>query len=46
MAKLLFYLGGAVLLVLVAGTVWLAFFDIPVQPTKVEKVLPDERFPH
>jgi len=44
-SKILFSLGGVLLLVLVAGAAYLAFVDIPVQPSRVEKVLPDERFP-
>jgi hypothetical protein len=46
MRRILLYLGGVVLVVLAAFIAYLAFFDIPAQPTKVEKVLPDERFPH
>ena len=46
MGKFLLIFGGVVIVVLLAGAAYLAFFDIPVQPTRVEKVLPDERFPH
>lgn len=40
-------LGGAVLLLVVTGGVMtlLATWDIPVPTEKVERVLPDERFP-
>jgi hypothetical protein len=34
-----------VLLALIAGGVYLALFDIPAPTTKVEKILPDGRFP-
>ncbi len=33
------------LAVLVIGITYLAFFDIPVTTAKVEKVVPDDRFP-
>jgi hypothetical protein len=45
MGKVLFSLGGLLVLALLAGAAYLAFVDVPVQHSKVEKVLPDERFP-
>jgi hypothetical protein len=44
MGKILLYVAAGVLVVLIGATTYLAFFDIPVQTTKVEKVLPDGRF--
>jgi hypothetical protein len=38
-------LGAAVLVVLIGGAAYLAFVDIPAPTTKVEKVVPDGRFP-
>lgn len=34
-----------ILLLIVGGLVYLAYVDVPVPTTKVEKVLPDDRFP-
>ena len=45
MGRILIILGGVVLAILVAGVAYLAFVDVPVEPSKVDKVLPDERFP-
>jgi hypothetical protein len=45
MGKLTIFLVAVVVLAVVGGCVFLAFWDIPVPSTQVEKVLPDARFP-
>jgi hypothetical protein len=35
-----------VIVVLIGGTVFLMFWDIPAPTARVEKVIPDARFPH
>ncbi len=35
-----------ILIVLAAGAVFLATWDIPAPVATIEKVIPDERFPH
>jgi hypothetical protein len=45
MAKFVMVVVALVLLVLVGGGVYLAFWDIPAPKTPVEKVLPNDRFP-
>lgn len=45
MSKIAGFLVVLVLAVVVGGGVFLATFDMPPPSTKVEKVLPDDRFP-
>ena len=45
MGKVTLLLVMVVLLAVVGGCLFLAYWDIPVRSTQVEKVLPDARFP-
>ena len=45
MGKVTLFLVVAVVLAVVGGCLFLAYWDIPVPSTQVEKVLPDARFP-
>jgi hypothetical protein len=45
MLKILLPLGAALLILLIGGLAYLAFVDIPAPTTKVEKIVPDGRFP-
>ena len=45
MGKVTFVLVFVILLVIAAGCLYLAYGDFPAPATKVEKVLPDTRFP-
>ena len=45
MGKVTLILGIVIALVIVAGCLFLAYSDFPTQRTRVEKVLPDARFP-
>jgi hypothetical protein len=45
MGKLVLIALAVVVIVLVGGGVYLAFWDIPAPKTPVEKVIPSDRFP-
>jgi hypothetical protein len=45
MGKVTLLLGIVIVLVIVAGGLFLAYSDFPTKRTPVEKVLPDARFP-
>jgi hypothetical protein len=45
MNRFLLILLALIILVLVTGTVFLMFWDIPAPTARVEKVIPDARFP-
>jgi hypothetical protein len=45
MGKFVMVAVALVVLVLIGGGVYLAFWDIPAPKTPVEKVLPNDRFP-
>lgn len=46
MRKFTFVLSIAVVIAIAAGLVVLAAWDIPAPTTHVEKVIPDDHFPH
>jgi hypothetical protein len=45
MGKVVMIAVALVVLVLIGGGVYLAFWDIPAPQTPVEKVIPSDRFP-
>ena len=45
MRRLPFILFGVIVLIFAGGGVFLASWDIPAPSSKIEKVLPDDRFP-
>jgi hypothetical protein len=45
MSRLVLIAVAAVVVILVAGGVYLAVWDIPAPRTQVEKVIPSDRFP-
>ena len=45
MGKVTFALGIVIVLAIAAGCFYLAYGDFPAPSVKVEKVLPDSRFP-
>ena len=45
MAKLTLIVVMVVMLMVLGGVIFLAYWDFPAPTTKVEKVLPDARFP-
>jgi len=45
MGRITIFLGGAVILAIKGGCLFLAYGNFPVAKVPVEKVLPDARFP-
>ena len=45
MGRVALVLGILVILAVIGGGIFLAYWDFPVSTTRVEKVLPDARFP-
>lgn len=45
MSKIVLYLFAGLVLILVGGGAFIAFWDIPAPTQRVEKVIPNERLP-